>query len=53
MPQSEPELEQILIDRLTGLGYEPVKISKAKVRCSPCRVPQGAATYPLSQVTCP
>ncbi|MCY7279032.1 MAG: type I restriction endonuclease subunit R [Phormidesmis sp. CAN_BIN44] len=30
MPQSEAELEQKLIDRLTGLGYEPVNISNAK-----------------------
>lgn len=27
MPQSEPQLERNLIDRLTGLGYEPVTIS--------------------------
>ncbi|HYW21869.1 MAG TPA: HsdR family type I site-specific deoxyribonuclease [Nodularia sp. (in: cyanobacteria)] len=30
MPQSEPELEQNLIKRLTGLGYEPVNISNAE-----------------------
>lgn len=30
MTQSEAELEQKLIDRLTGLGYEPVTISSAK-----------------------
>jgi type I restriction enzyme, R subunit len=29
MSQSEQELEQNLIDRLTRLGYEPVKISNA------------------------
>jgi hypothetical protein len=29
MNQSEQELEQNLIDRLTRLGYEPVKISNA------------------------
>jgi type I restriction enzyme, R subunit len=29
MTQSEPELEQNLIQRLTGLGYEPVTISNA------------------------
>lgn len=30
MPQSELELEQNLIKRLTGLGYEPVNISNAE-----------------------
>ncbi len=30
MTQSEAELEQNLIDRLTGLGYEPVKIRNAE-----------------------
>ncbi|MBO1053534.1 MAG: type I restriction endonuclease subunit R [Dolichospermum sp. DET73] len=30
MPQSELELEQNLIKRLTGLGYEPVNISSAE-----------------------
>jgi type I restriction enzyme R subunit len=29
MTQSEQELEQNLIQRLTGLGYEPVTISNA------------------------
>ena len=29
MTQSEPELEQNLIERLTGLGYEPVTIRNA------------------------
>ena len=29
MTQSEQELEQNLIDRLTGLGYEPVTIRNA------------------------
>lgn len=29
MPQSEQELEQNLIQRLTGLGYDPIKISNA------------------------
>ena len=29
MSQSEQELEQNLIDRLTGLGYEPVTIRNA------------------------
>lgn len=37
MSQSEPELEQILIDRLMGLVYEPVKISNAKVGYSPIK----------------
>lgn len=30
MTQSEPELEQQLIDRLTGLGYEPVTLRNAE-----------------------
>jgi type I restriction enzyme, R subunit len=30
MTQSEPELERNLIQRLTGLGYEPVKIGNAE-----------------------
>ena len=30
MTQSEQELEQNLIERLTGLGYEPVTIRNAK-----------------------
>ena len=29
MTQSEQELEQNLIQRLTGLGYEPVTLSNA------------------------
>lgn len=29
MPQPEAQLEQKLIERLTGLGYEPVNISSA------------------------
>jgi type I restriction enzyme R subunit len=29
MPQSEAELEQALIEQLSGLGYEPVAISNA------------------------
>ncbi|GAX42218.1 type I site-specific deoxyribonuclease [Tolypothrix sp. NIES-4075] len=30
MPQSEAELEQKLIKRLTGLGYEPVTLRNAE-----------------------
>ena len=30
MPQTEAELEQKLIERLTGLGYEPVTLRNAE-----------------------